>query len=342
MASAEETPNANIVFRGIDGNECEAFIAAIRDRAFAQGMDEGDYWMLRYATSRLRGKAMRWHAKLEPSLRKDWDLFLQALFEEYPLVEDRDRGGIATPAWTSTTFSPASSTITLPGNGHLSTTAQPAGAEVVPHRIAQSLRSLPLRSELVPSPPVYDPSLSGFQMGRLRVLYEEGGQRFHYVSASSKRATSNILEALIVTFIPSSEPHQLGCFNCGDPKLCINLYPPNLSELHRLVGDSCSDKPVSVSSLRYQCISNIWNILHDGTLNVTLPELVLDPNFKAYYEGEKGYIPSEYYSTTLVYVDITGVSISFAKDSDNSRPLRATSTFSELPIVCARIVFEPL
>ncbi|KIO16096.1 hypothetical protein M407DRAFT_34271 [Tulasnella calospora MUT 4182] len=335
MASAEETPNANIVFRGIDGNECEAFIAAIRDRAFAQGMDEGDHWMLRYATSRLRGKAMRWHAKLDPSIRKDWDLFLQALFEEYPLVEDRDRGGIATPAWTSTTFSPASSTITLPGNGHLSTPAQPAGAEVVPHRIAQSLRSLPLRSELVPSPPVYDPSLSGFQMGRLRVLYEEGGQRFHYVSASSKRATSNILEALIVTFIPSSEPHQLVCFNCGDPKLCINLCPPNLSEWV-LRPEHYLALLILIGNLAGQTPSSRWRFL------LRQARFFLDPNFKTYYLGEKGYIPSEYYSTTLVYVDISGVSISFAKDSDNSRPLRATSTFSELPIVRARIVFEPL
>lgn len=94
-----ETPNTEIVFRGIDGNECEAFIAAIRDRAIAQGMDEGDPAMLRYATSRLRGKAMRWHAKLDPSIRKDWDLLLQAMFEEYPFVEERDEGGIATPVW---------------------------------------------------------------------------------------------------------------------------------------------------------------------------------------------------------------------------------------------------
>ncbi|KAG8933556.1 hypothetical protein FRC01_008299, partial [Tulasnella sp. 417] len=97
MANAEETPNPDILFRGIDGNECEAFVAAIRDRAFAQGMNEGDPWMLRYATSRLRGKAMRWHAKLDPSTRQDWDQFVQALFEEYPFVDERDEGEVATP-----------------------------------------------------------------------------------------------------------------------------------------------------------------------------------------------------------------------------------------------------
>lgn len=48
-------------------------------------------------------------------------------------------------------------------------------------------------------------------MGRLLVIYEEGPPGRHYVSASSKRTTSNIDEALIVTFIPSSEPHSIGC-----------------------------------------------------------------------------------------------------------------------------------
>ncbi|KAG8930831.1 hypothetical protein FRC01_002216 [Tulasnella sp. 417] len=99
MADAEPLTNADIVFRGNDGNECEAFVVAIRDLAFAKGKDEDSNWMLRYAATRLRHKALRWHAKLDPSIRKDWDLFVQALFEEYPLVEERDEGGIATPVW---------------------------------------------------------------------------------------------------------------------------------------------------------------------------------------------------------------------------------------------------
>ncbi|KAG8930832.1 hypothetical protein FRC01_002217 [Tulasnella sp. 417] len=102
LAQTVPTPaliNADIVFRGNDGNECEAFVGAIRDLAFTKGKDEDPNWMLRYATSRLRHKALRWHAKLDPSIRKDWDLFVQALFEEYPLVEERDEGGIATPLW---------------------------------------------------------------------------------------------------------------------------------------------------------------------------------------------------------------------------------------------------
>ncbi|KAG9031739.1 hypothetical protein FS837_002906 [Tulasnella sp. UAMH 9824] len=54
MANVEDTSNSNIIFRGTDGNECEAFVAAIRDLAFANGKDGDHSWMLRYATTRLR------------------------------------------------------------------------------------------------------------------------------------------------------------------------------------------------------------------------------------------------------------------------------------------------
>ncbi|KAG9040288.1 hypothetical protein FS837_000852 [Tulasnella sp. UAMH 9824] len=99
MANNEETQNPDIIFRGTDGNECEAFVVAIRDLAFTKGKDEDPNWMLRYATTRLRGKALRWHAELDLSIRKDWDLFVQAMFKQYPFVEERDEVGIATPVW---------------------------------------------------------------------------------------------------------------------------------------------------------------------------------------------------------------------------------------------------
>ncbi|KAG8924784.1 hypothetical protein FRC00_004731, partial [Tulasnella sp. 408] len=91
------TSTADIIFRGIDGNECERFIIAIRDLAFAKGKEDDCHWMLHYATTRLRGKALRWHAKLDPSARRDWDLFVQSLLESYPFVEEEDQGGITTP-----------------------------------------------------------------------------------------------------------------------------------------------------------------------------------------------------------------------------------------------------
>lgn len=62
-------------------------------------MDKDRDWMLRYAATRLRGKALRWHATLDPSVQEDWYLFVKALFEEYPLVEERDERGATTPVW---------------------------------------------------------------------------------------------------------------------------------------------------------------------------------------------------------------------------------------------------
>lgn len=97
----------DIVFRGTDGNECEAFVVAIRDLAFAKGMDEDYRWMLRLATTRLRGKALRWHARLEPSIEQDWDLFVQALFDQYPSMEEPAGPGISAPVWCGNVQSPS-------------------------------------------------------------------------------------------------------------------------------------------------------------------------------------------------------------------------------------------
>ncbi|KAG9037517.1 hypothetical protein FS837_001429, partial [Tulasnella sp. UAMH 9824] len=213
MANVEETSNANITFRGTDGNECEAFIVAIRDIAFAKGKDEDYNWMLRYATTRLRGKALRWHAKLDLSVQQSWHLLVQALFEEYPSVEERDGGGIATPVWTTTAFSPAPSTVALPGNE-----SNPITPSVSHSRSTGAVRpgtaepsSLLLGGELVPPRPVYDSSLPGFQMGRLLVVYEEGRTSPHYVS-SSGGVTSNTHQALLVTFIAASQSHEIVYF----------------------------------------------------------------------------------------------------------------------------------
>lgn len=97
----------DIIFRGTDGNECEAFVVAIRDLAFAKGMDEDYRWMLRFATTRLRGKALRWHARLEPSIKQDWDLFVQALFDQYPSNEEPAGPEISTPVWCGNVQSPS-------------------------------------------------------------------------------------------------------------------------------------------------------------------------------------------------------------------------------------------
>ncbi|KAG9028034.1 hypothetical protein FS837_004006 [Tulasnella sp. UAMH 9824] len=151
-----------------DGKECEAFVVAIQDFAFSKGWDEDHSWMLRFAKTRLRGKALRWYTRLDTSIKKDWDLFVRALFDQYPLVEASDD-------------------------------ARP-----------------------------YDASSEGQQIGILRIVTEEGTRLPQYVwrdytskeikvqgglySYSFPRMTTvDCHEALIVSFLPSSAPHQIGC-----------------------------------------------------------------------------------------------------------------------------------
>ncbi|KAG8937731.1 hypothetical protein FRC00_001408 [Tulasnella sp. 408] len=70
--------------------------------------------MLLFARSRLRQGALRWYARLDPSKKQDWDLFVEALFEQYPPVQAPAEAEISTPVWSATTFSPGASTAILP------------------------------------------------------------------------------------------------------------------------------------------------------------------------------------------------------------------------------------
>ncbi|KIO16411.1 hypothetical protein M407DRAFT_33938 [Tulasnella calospora MUT 4182] len=316
--------------------------------------------MLRYATTRLRGKALRWHAKLDPSVWKDWGLFVQALFEEYPFVEKQDRDEIATPVWTSTTFSPPFSTTTLSGTpaSHVVSSADasqlpaavneayPPTRTQVTHSYASICSGSPARS-----PVVYDPSVPGPHIGRLRIIYQEGRPRPQYVRCSCeageelKNATLNAEEALIVSFVPFSEPHEILCMNPRNQyrrKLAVKLFRGDVAEYHPIVGSSIHSSPTTAESsnltyesLRFQRVSKVWNILADGTLQVTLAELSLEKIGKYTYRTT----PADAYFTTTVHVDISGQTISFTKDHGTPRLLHPDS---RSPIVRARIVFEPL
>ncbi|KAG8947276.1 hypothetical protein FRC04_010852 [Tulasnella sp. 424] len=97
-----ESQHPNIIFKGIDGNECEEFVAALEDLAYAEGWTEDRRRMLFFARSRLRNAALRWFARLDSSVKNDWDLFVQALFDQYPPVMNPPNSsevGIATPVW---------------------------------------------------------------------------------------------------------------------------------------------------------------------------------------------------------------------------------------------------
>lgn len=74
-------------FNGVNANEAEAFIQAVRRTALEEEKTEDIAWMASFASTCLRGRAMRWHARLDLSIRKDWDLLVQAILEEWPPEE---------------------------------------------------------------------------------------------------------------------------------------------------------------------------------------------------------------------------------------------------------------
>ncbi|KAG8996052.1 hypothetical protein FRB90_012834 [Tulasnella sp. 427] len=91
---ASEVAPPSVTLQGTDGSECEAFVVAIQENAFTTGQDDDPHWMMRFGRTRLRGKALRWYATLEKSVKGDWDCFVQALFEQYPHDEQPDAADI--------------------------------------------------------------------------------------------------------------------------------------------------------------------------------------------------------------------------------------------------------
>jgi len=75
---------SEIVFRGASGGECEEFIGAIRQKAFAEGKQEDNKWIAQFASTCFSGKALRWHLRLDDKIQNDWKLLAQALIDAYP------------------------------------------------------------------------------------------------------------------------------------------------------------------------------------------------------------------------------------------------------------------
>lgn len=350
MSSSTEAPE--IFFRGTGGNECEAFVVAVRDFAFAKGLQRDRDWMLDFATTRLRGRALRWHARLDLAIREDWDLFVQALFDEYPQVEEPNRSEIATPLWSATNFSPSPSAITLPQNPEPNPSSAPEGLPLVPV-VSRTLSGH--ESSHIPHPsnqPTYlprryDPSSEEQQIGLLRIVNDRGtgipqyiwwgytvamvnqghNQRYGRPTAT----TVNRHEALVVSFLPASLPHPIGCLNSRGDLRSLGFWwiaKPGQSvehyDLHAFTS-CCADGGDGY-------VSKIWNVLEDGTLKTTIS--CFSQN------GDGGYNETRI-TTTDVHVDTSGGLIRFVKpgapleqDKPQGSPMH--------PFVRARIVFEPL
>lgn len=78
------------VFRGIDGDECERFVAQVRQRALDEGKAEDNKWIIQTVTASFVGAALRWHATLDAEVRDDWILLQRAMFLQYPAPEMRE------------------------------------------------------------------------------------------------------------------------------------------------------------------------------------------------------------------------------------------------------------
>ncbi|KAG8984288.1 hypothetical protein FRB90_005430, partial [Tulasnella sp. 427] len=210
------TTTTEIIFKGIDGNECEEFIAAIEELAFTEGWSRDRERMLLFARSRLRQRALRF-AKLDPSKKEDWNSFVDALFDQYPSTEvssDPTEPQITTPIWSATTFSPAPSTVNLASDHQSVDTHSNAGTPTRPFATSK-------HSSRLPKPRVYDPSSSSSHLGVLRIVAEGQVAAPLYIcrgrcptspsSSDSLGATIDRQEALVVCFIPAPQPHTIGC-----------------------------------------------------------------------------------------------------------------------------------
>lgn len=80
MANHQPT---SIIFKGIHADEAESFIQAIRKAAYDENKSGDDAWMANLATTCFRGRAMRWHARLERAVQQDWYLLVQAILDEW-------------------------------------------------------------------------------------------------------------------------------------------------------------------------------------------------------------------------------------------------------------------
>lgn len=86
-------------FKGIDGQECEAFIHDLRQRIFEEGKEEDHGWIARYVATRVTGDALRWHASLDEEIQLDWRRLQRAMLAQYP-----PPGGIKVPSPKSVIF----------------------------------------------------------------------------------------------------------------------------------------------------------------------------------------------------------------------------------------------
>lgn len=74
----------SVIFKGLDLEEAELFIIAIRSLARNENKLDDDAWMADLASTCVRGRAMSWHAELDESCQRSWYLLVRAINAEWP------------------------------------------------------------------------------------------------------------------------------------------------------------------------------------------------------------------------------------------------------------------
>ncbi|KAG8926356.1 hypothetical protein FRC00_002999, partial [Tulasnella sp. 408] len=72
-----------LVLTGKDGTECEDWIQSIQKAAFAQGKTSDKAWMAALASTRIRGRALRWYSAQTDDVTSDWTKLRAAVLDEY-------------------------------------------------------------------------------------------------------------------------------------------------------------------------------------------------------------------------------------------------------------------
>lgn len=76
------------IFRGGSGSDCEEFIRAVYAYAFEKDKTDESKWIAAYAATRLSGKALRWYARQDNTVKVDWSALQVALLDQYPPSDD--------------------------------------------------------------------------------------------------------------------------------------------------------------------------------------------------------------------------------------------------------------
>lgn len=109
MASSATTPNVEL-FLGTGWEECDTFVRNIRAAAWKEDKLDDDRWIANYASLHLAGKALRWHSRLPPDVRRDWSKLEVALLDQWPSPDNTDdENSIQVPIVPTPAAAPANS-----------------------------------------------------------------------------------------------------------------------------------------------------------------------------------------------------------------------------------------